>query len=78
MVRRSCPPDGGGEVQDMTETCRGGGDRPGRVPGRRIEAGYTTAGADSVDRGMAVGDPLDRRWDGFRGSGVEGLSIPAL
>ena len=69
---------GGGEGGDTTETCRGGRDFPGGGPGRRIKAGRTTAGMDSEDRGVAVGDPLNRRWEGVRGAGMEGLPLPAL
>ena len=43
----------------MMDTCGGGGDRPGRGLGRHIEAGRTTAGANSADRGVAVGAPLE-------------------
>ena len=34
-----------------------------------------TTGADSADRGVAVGDPFDRQWDGVRDAGVEGISL---
>ena len=78
QVGRSCLPDGGGEVRDTADTRGGGGDRPGRVTGRRIEAGSTMAGEDSVDRDVAVGSILDRQWGRARGRGVEGLPLLAL
>ena len=57
QCRRACPPDGGEEGRDTTDTFRGGGDLPWRGLVRRIESGCTTAGADSAGRGVAVGDP---------------------
>ena len=62
----------------MTETCGGGGGRPGRGPGRRIKAGRMAAGAGSADRGVAVGAPLNRQWDRVKGAGMEVLPIPEL
>ena len=62
----------------MTEKFRGGGDRPGRGLGQRIEARRLTAGANLADGGVAVGAPLNRQWGGVRGAGMEGLPLTAL
>ena len=53
-------------------------DLPGRGLGRRIKAGRITAGADSTDRGVAFGDPLNCQWDRVRGAGMEGIPLPTL
>ena len=59
-------------------TCGGGRDRPGRVPGRHIQAGLLTAGEYSADWGIDVGAPLRRQWGGVRVSGMERLTLNAL
>ena len=59
-------------------TCRGSKDRPGRGLGRRIQAIRLTAGDDSADGGVAVGDPLKYQWDGIRSVGMKEFPIPAL
>ena len=60
------------------ETCGGCRDRPGIGPGRCIESRRTPDGADSEDKGVAVGALLDCQWDGVRSAGVERLLLPAL
>ena len=60
------------------ETCGEEEDHRGRVPGRHIKDGSPTAGADSEDRGMAIGAPLNFKWDGVRGAGMEVMPLPAL
>ena len=69
---------GKGEELDMRERCGGCRDRPGRGKTHRIEAGRPTAGEDLVEKGEAVGKPINRQWDGVRGTGVEGFHFNAL
>ena len=58
---------------------RGGSkNRHRRGSGQSIQDGRPTGGKDLADGGVAIYAPLHSQWDGVRGAGMDGFSLPAL